>query len=43
MTVCATLMLIFAADAVYSQFYPNTGEGITNIEKTIVQRQHRKE
>ena len=33
MTVCATLMLIFAADAVYSQFYPNTGEGITNIEK----------
>ena len=33
MTVCAALMLIFAADAVYSQFYPNTGEGITNIEK----------
>lgn len=30
--VCAALMVLFAADAVYSQFYPNTGKGITDIE-----------
>ena len=30
--VCAALIVLFAADAVYSQFYPNTGKGITDIE-----------
>ncbi len=31
MAVCTSLMVIFAADVVYSQFHPNMGEGITNI------------
>ena len=32
MIVCAILMLIFAVDFTYSQFHPNTGKGITDIE-----------
>lgn len=28
--VCAVLMIAFSADAVYSHFHPNTGEGITD-------------
>ena len=32
MVVCSALIILFAADAVYSQFQPNTGKGITDIE-----------
>ena len=32
MAVCSALIILFAADAVYSQFQPNTGKGITDIE-----------
>ena len=35
--VCAVLMIAFAADAAYSHFYPNTGEGITDYGQTEVQ------
>ena len=30
--VCSVLMVLFAADAVYSHFYPNIGKGVTDIE-----------
>lgn len=30
--VCAALIVIFLADAVYSQICPNTGKGVTDIE-----------
>ena len=33
MAVCSALIILFAADAVYSQFQPNTGKGITDIER----------
>ena len=36
-TVCAVLMIAFAADAAYSHFYPNTGEGITDYGQAEVQ------
>ena len=32
MAVCSVLMVLFAADAVYSQFHPNAGKGVTDIE-----------
>lgn len=35
--VCAVMMIAFAADAAYSHFYPNTGEGITDYGQTEVQ------
>ena len=28
--ICAVLIALFAADAVYSHFHPNAGEGITD-------------
>ncbi|MBM6948221.1 DUF975 family protein [Mordavella massiliensis] len=31
MAVCSVLMIAFAADAVYSQFHPNAGKGVTDI------------
>ena len=34
MAVCSALMLLFAADAVYSQFHPNTGKGVTDIAES---------
>ena len=34
---CAVLMIAFAADAAYSHFYPNTGEGITDYGQAEVQ------
>ena len=34
---CAVLMIAFAGDAVYSQFYPNMGDGITNYDYENVQ------
>ena len=33
MTVCTVLLVLFLADAVYSQIHPNTGEGVTDIEE----------
>lgn len=33
MTVCTALLVLFLADAVYSQIHPNTGEGVTDIEE----------
>ncbi|MDO4940195.1 MAG: DUF975 family protein [Erysipelotrichaceae bacterium] len=33
MPICITLLLIFAADMVYSHYYPNTGKGITDYQK----------
>ena len=32
MAVCTALMVLFLADAVYSQIHPNTGKGVTDIE-----------
>lgn len=32
MSVCTVLLVIFLADMVYSQMYPNTGKGVTDIE-----------
>lgn len=32
--VCAALMIVFAADAVYSLISPNSGAGITDYEHT---------
>ena len=29
--VCSVLMVAFAVDAVYSQFHPNSGKGVTDI------------
>ena len=29
--VCSVLMLVFAADAIYSHFHPNSGKGVTDI------------
>ena len=34
MAVCTALMVLFLADAVYSQIHPNTGKGVTDIEET---------
>lgn len=34
---CAVLMIAFAGDAVYSQFQPNMGDGITNYDYEEVQ------
>ena len=31
MAICCVLMAAFAADAVYSQFHPNAGKGVTDI------------
>ena len=31
-TVCSILMVLFAGDAIYSQFHPNAGKGVTDIE-----------
>ena len=31
--VCIFLLIVFFIDMVYSHFYPNTGEGITDYEK----------
>ena len=33
MIVCTVLLVLFLADAVYSQIHPNTGEGVTDIEE----------
>ena len=33
MAVCTALLVLFLADAVYSQIHPNTGEGVTDIEE----------
>ena len=33
MAVCTVLLVLFLADAVYSQIHPNTGEGVTDIEE----------
>ena len=33
MAVCTALMVLFLADAVYSQIHPNTGKGVTDIEE----------
>lgn len=32
MSLCTVLLVIFLADMVYSQMYPNTGKGVTDIE-----------
>ena len=32
--ICTILLVIFSIDAVYSNFYPNTGKGITDYDKT---------
>ena len=32
-TLCITLLTIFGSDAIYSNFYPNSGEGVT-VNKT---------
>ena len=29
--VCSVLMIVFAADAIYSHFHPNSGKGVTDI------------
>ena len=33
--VCSVLMVAFAVDAVYSQFHPNAGKGVTNVAKEL--------
>ena len=40
MAVCSVLMVLFAADAVYSQFHPNAGKGVTDIEAAHSPRFH---
>ena len=35
MSVCAVLMVLFTADAVYSHFVPNTGRGVTDVPDLV--------
>ena len=40
MAVCApVLMVVFAADAVYSHFVPNTGLGVTDVPDLVAEEQ----
>ena len=36
MVILSALMLIFGADAIYSHFYPNTGQGITDTTMYVL-------
>nr|WP_294494166.1 DUF975 family protein [uncultured Mediterraneibacter sp.] len=35
MAVCSVIMVVFLADTVYSQFHPNEGKGVTDIEESV--------
>lgn len=35
-SICVVLLVIFVIDAIYSSFYPNTGEGITDYDSAYV-------
>lgn len=37
--VCAVLLAVFAADAVYSHFVPNTGAGVTDVPDMVAAEQ----
>ena len=39
MAVCSVLMVVFAADAVYSHFVPNTGLGVTDVPDLVAEEQ----
>lgn len=39
MAVCSVLMVVFAADAVYSHFVPNTGLGVTDVPDLVAAEQ----